>query len=120
MSESIQKKDTVVDQVKEVEASEEKRAKEIFEQFEGFALKNAKQGLNYNNLTSSQVDRLFDLMQQNEKNVYQYHTQKLTDNKEITLANINSKKECQPSNNTYSFYYRHQCYINYFDSYFVF
>jgi|GEM_PF-4888993 len=61
--------------------------KHLFERFEGFALKNARAGIDINALGPEQFNLMMQLLHKNEDNALIYHTTKLNTIKDIALGN---------------------------------
>lgn len=64
---------------------------EMFHQVEMMALsKGNKNSLDFSSMNEKQIDKLIDLMAQNENNAFNYHTKKLETVKEIKLSEHNN------------------------------
>lgn len=62
----------------------------VFEQVEMMALHKGDGGINFSTLNSEQKDKVLDVMKLNESHAFEYHKQKLQNDKEIKLAKINA------------------------------
>ncbi|MBS1917461.1 MAG: hypothetical protein JST87_14375 [Bacteroidetes bacterium] len=69
----------------------QQKASELIEKFEAFALKQSKPGLDFDKLNTQQVDKVLEIMAQNETNAFNYHCKRLETAEKINLANITSK-----------------------------
>lgn len=74
---------------------EQKSANELVEKFEAFAIQHAKPNLDIDKLSVHQVDKVLDIMQQNESNAFSYHCKKLETVEKIKLAEISSNTSGQ-------------------------
>lgn len=73
-----------------------KKVSVVMQQLELLAWqKNKSSGLNFDNLTEKQTDKLIDLAVQNENNGYNYHTKKLDRDTEVRLKIIEATSSGQ-------------------------
>jgi hypothetical protein len=63
-----------------------KKFEEVFEQLEMMSVNRG--GIDFNNLSDAHRTSMLDVLKQNEDHAYEYHKQKLSNEREIKLARI--------------------------------
>jgi len=73
----------------------EEKTNELIEKFEGFAMTNHSNSLDYSRLNDGQVDKVLDIMKLNEENAYKFHCKKLETIQSIKEKEISSTTSSQ-------------------------
>jgi len=62
----------------------------IFQELEFMALQKGRSGLDLSKFNDGQIDKIIDVLKQNEDNAFKYHTKRVDAIKDIELAKINA------------------------------